>query len=198
MLKFMDFHQNTPKPPDDRANPQINPQANSQINHQDYHHSVKRIADRLAKIIERDTLVAQSITRLRNYLQVDRVVLYYFYSQWRGQVTLESLSTEEFSILGSTGADDCFNAEYAELYLAGRVRAMANIEVEPLHPCHQEFLRGMQVKANLVVPVLTNKGLWGLLVAHHCRSTHFWTKDEIILMQEIAKTLAEAPSICQS
>jgi GAF domain-containing protein len=194
----MDFHQNTPKPPDDRANHQANHQANRQINHQDYHHSVKRVADRLSKIIERDTLVDQAITRLRNYLQVDRVVLYYFYSQWRGQVTLESLSAEEFSILGSTGADDCFNAEYAELYLAGRVRAMANIEVEPLHPCHQEFLRGMQVKANLVVPVLTKKGLWGLLVAHHCRSTHFWTKDEIILMQEIAKTLAEAPSICQS
>lgn len=194
----MDFHQNTPKPPDDRANHPANHQANRQINHQHYHYSVKRVADRLSKIIERDTLVDQAITRLRNYLQVDRVVLYYFYSQWRGQVTLESLSTAEFSILGSTGADDCFNAEYAELYLAGRVRAMANIEVEPIHPCHQEFLRGMQVKANLVVPVLTKKGLWGLLVAHHCRSTHFWTKDEIILMQEIAKTLAEAPSICQS
>jgi len=194
----MDFYQSVPKPPDDRANHQADPQANHQANYQDYRHSINRVADRLAKNIERDTLVAQSITRLRNYLQVDRALLYYFYSQWRGQVTLESLSTEEFSILGSTGADDCFNDEYAELYLAGRVRAMANIEVEPIHPCHQEFLRGIQVKANLVVPVLTKKGLWGLLVAHHCRSTHFWTNDEIVLMQEIAKTLAEAPSICQS
>ncbi|NJL91607.1 MAG: GAF domain-containing protein [Coleofasciculaceae cyanobacterium SM2_1_6] len=148
--------------------------------------------------MERDTLVDQAITRLRNYLQVDRVVLYYFYSQWRGQVTLESLSTETFSILGSTGADDCFNGEYAELYLAGRVRAIANIEEETIHPCHREFLRSIQVKANLVVPVLTPKGLWGLLVAHHCRSPHFWTKDEIVLMQEVAKTLAIAPSICQS
>lgn len=194
----MDFHQIVPKPPDDRANQPANQPVNAQINHQDYHQSIKRVADRLAKVIERDTLVAQSITRLRNYLQVDRVVLYYFYSQWRGQVTFESLSAKEFSILGSTGADDCFNGEYAELYLAGRVRAIANIEVEPIHPCHQEFLREMQVKANLVVPVLTKKGLWGLLVAHHCRSTHFWTKDEIVLMQEIAKTLADAPSICQS
>lgn len=172
----MDFHQSVPKPPDDRANyqashqanHQADPQANHQANYQDYRHSINRVADRLAKNIERDTLVAQSITRLRNYLQVDRALLYYFYSQWRGQVTLESLSAEEFSILGSTGEDDCFNDEYAELYLAGRVRAMANIEVEPIHPCHQEFLRGIQVKANLVVPVLTKKGLWGLLVAHHC------------------------------
>jgi len=101
----MDFYQSVPKPPDDRANHQADPQANHQANYQDYRHSINRVADRLAKNIERDTLVAQSITRLRNYLQVDRALLYYFYSQWRGQVTLESLSTEEFSVVMHRNGD---------------------------------------------------------------------------------------------
>ena len=51
--------------------------------------------------------LVQRITHdLRNYLDVDRVLLYYFYRQWEGQVTFESISADEFSILGSTGQLD--------------------------------------------------------------------------------------------
>lgn len=63
-------------------------------------------------------------------------MLYYFYGQWEGQVTFESLSSKEFSILGSTGPDDCFNNEYAALYLAERIKAIANIELKPIEACH--------------------------------------------------------------
>jgi light-regulated signal transduction histidine kinase (bacteriophytochrome) len=68
------------------------------------HHErgLQRVLDRLRKTIERDALVRQTTNQLRELLQVDRVVLYYFYSQWEGQVTFESLSNEELSILGST------------------------------------------------------------------------------------------------
>jgi GAF domain-containing protein len=161
----------------------------------DYKHNIKRVIDRLTRSIERDTLVQETTMLLRKELRVDRVALYYFYSQWRGQVTFESLADERFSILGSTGGDDCFNDEYAELYLAGRVRAIADIQAEPIQLCHREFLESLQVQANLVVPILTAKGLWGLLVAHHCQSIHPWSSEDIGLMQQGAKTLAEAPTI---
>ena len=100
--------------------------------------------------------------------------------------------------MGSTGEDGCFNDEYAALYLAGRSRAIADIAVEPIHDCHREFLQGLQVQANLVVPVLVPKGLWGLLVAHDCRSIHPWSEEEMTLMQKAAKTLAESPAIRDS
>lgn len=160
-----------------------------------YNHSIKRVSDRLTRSIERDTVVQETTASLRKDLQVDRVVLYYFYSKWRGQVTFESFGDEKFSILGSTGGDDCFNDEYAELYLAGRVRAIADIQAEPIQLCHREFLESLQVRANLVVPILTARGLWGLLVAHHCQAIHPWLDTEIELMRRGAKVLAEAPSI---
>ncbi|HEY9748111.1 MAG TPA: GAF domain-containing protein, partial [Allocoleopsis sp.] len=93
------------------------------------------------------------------------------------------------------GADDCFNDEYAGLYLDGRVRAIADIETEPIQECHRDFLRSLQVRANLVVPVLTSKGLWGLLIAHHCQATHEWSAEEIKRMQQSATRLATAPTI---
>lgn len=156
---------------------------------------MSRIAQRLAQSLERDVLVQKTTDELRQMLQADRVVLYYFYQRWKGQVTFESLSAEHLSILGSTGADECFNDEYAALYLDGRVRAIADIQTEPIHECHRDFLRSLQVRANLVVPVLTSKGLWGLLIAHHCQATHEWSAEEIKRMQQSATRLATAPSV---
>lgn len=156
---------------------------------------LQRILTHLSTTLERDQLVEQITSDLQQQLKVDRVVLYYFYRQWKGQVTFEALSDSQFSIFGSTGPDECFNNEYAALYLEGRVRAIADIETEAIAECHREFLRSMQVRANLVVPVLIPQGLWGLLVAHHCQAIRPWTDADIVAMQQGAKSLAIAPSI---
>ena len=173
--------------------------------HSEFHQSCDRpeqglqnLLDRLVKTMQRNELVRQTTNQLRESLQVDRVVLYYFYGQWQGQVTFESLSSQEFSILGSTGADDCFNSEYAALYLAGRVKAIADIELEPIQPCHRDFLRNIQVRANLIVPILIPRGLWGLLVAHHCQGPHYWSPLDIEMMQIGAQTLATDRNILES
>ena len=163
-----------------------------------YDQGLQKVLNRLTEKMQRDALVRETTHQIRESLQVDRVALYYFYDQWEGQVTFESLSSKEFSILGSTGPEDCFNNEYAAMYLAGRVRAIADIELEAIQPCHRDFLRNLQVRANLVVPVLIPKGLWGLLAAHHCQSARSWSLSDIQLMQKGAQTLATSPCILES
>jgi GAF domain-containing protein len=160
-----------------------------------YERSLHRVIHHLTQTLERDALVAKTTNQIRIELRVDRVVLYYFYSRWQGQVTFESLSSPHLSILGSTGGDECFNDEYAAMYLAGRSRAIQDIESEEIQECHKDFLRSIQVKSNLVVPVLTTKGLWGLLVAHHCQTNRSWSSEDIKCMESGAKTLSTAPSI---
>ncbi len=159
---------------------------------------LKSVFERLSGTLQRDALIQETTSQLRQLLQVDRLVLYYFYRQWRGRVTFEALSDEQYTIFGSTGPDECFNGDYAAMYEAGRVRAIADIEVEPIQACHRDFLRSMNVRANLVVPVLTPKGLWGLLVAHHCQRSRVWTANDVEAMQRSAATLATAPEIRDS
>ncbi|MEA5595395.1 GAF domain-containing protein [Rivularia sp. UHCC 0363] len=159
---------------------------------------LERVLNRLKTTIVRDNLIIETTSRLRETLDVDRVVLYYFYSQWDGQVTFECLSSQELSILGSTGPNECFNDEYAALYLDGRIRAISDIESEPIADCHRDFLRNLDVRANLVVPILTENGLWGLLIAHHCQAPRLWTPSDIKMMQAEAKNLSKADSIRNS
>ena len=156
---------------------------------------LENIFNRLSQSLAEDKLIQSTTDDLRKQLMVDRIALYYFYRQWSGRVTFESLSSDNYSILGSTGPDDCFNGEYAALYLNGRIRAIADVETAQIAECHREFLKGIQVKANLVVPVLTSKGLWGLLVAHHCQSPVDWSQQQVEAMWQGSKTLALSPTI---
>ncbi|MGF1538335.1 MAG: GAF domain-containing protein [Elainellaceae cyanobacterium] len=156
---------------------------------------LSQVLSRLSQRLQRDRLVQRATDAVRDRLGVNRVVLYYFYRHWEGQVTFESLSHPRYSILGSTGPDECFNGDYAEMYLQGRVRAIADIEAADIHECHREFLRQVNVRANLVVPVLVSGNLWGLLVAHHCDSTRSWSASDVAQMLEAAEQLASSPTI---
>jgi GAF domain-containing protein len=62
--------------------------------------------------------------------------------------------------------------EYAALHETGWVRAIADIVIEPIHHCHRDFLQSLQIRANLAIPILTLKGLWGLLIAYYCHTPH--------------------------
>ncbi len=157
---------------------------------------LNRIINRLHGKLAEDKLVQNATNQTRNQLGVDRVVLYYFYRQWEGRVTFESLSSIEYSILGSTGPDECFNLEYADLYLKGRVNAIADVTSAPIAKCHQDFLMNMRVQANLVAPILTpSSGLWGLFIAHHCQSPFNWSGEQIEIMKAGAEELAVAQAI---
>ena len=159
---------------------------------------IQSILQRLHRPMQMDETVQQTTNELRASLRTDRVVLYYFYEEWEGRVTFESLSSEEYSILGSTGPDECFNGDYAALYLDGRVSAIADIETAAIAPCHRDFLQAIKVRANLVAPILTGKNkqtLWGLLVAHHCQGEKTWTDANIEHIKASASELAQASSI---
>ncbi len=156
---------------------------------------LKKLANRFAKNLEKDELIQITIDYLRNNLEVDRVVIYYFYRKWKGQVIYQSVKSSELSIFGSTGEDGCFNDEYAAMYLTGRIRTIADIEIEPMSLCHKEFLQSLQVRANLVIPILNSQGLWGLLIAHHCESPRTWLEKDIELMQLAAKNLESVAAI---
>lgn len=63
----------------------------------------------------------------------------------------------------------------------------------PVDPCHVEYLNLMGVKSTLVVPILKDKKLWGLLIAHHSKSKQFSQLD-LQIIQIITEQLELAIS----
>ncbi|MEO0967574.1 MAG: ATP-binding protein, partial [Cyanobacteria bacterium J06639_18] len=58
----------------------------------------------------------------------------------------------------------------------------------PVDPCHVEYLNLMGVKSTLVLPILKERELWGLLIAHHARAKNF-SQFELQIMQMITEQL---------
>ncbi|MEM9215416.1 MAG: ATP-binding protein [Cyanobacteria bacterium P01_F01_bin.150] len=147
---------------------------------------LNQISTQIRKSLRPDVIQQTTVHEIRQLLSADRVVIYRFEEDWRGQVIVESVVPPWCSTLGDLGADDCFSEEYAERYLQGRVRAISDVQAESVEPCHRDFLQQLQVQANLIVPILVQDDLWGLLIAHQCSGPRHWLQPEIELLQALA------------
>ncbi|WP_017297287.1 diguanylate cyclase domain-containing protein [Nodosilinea nodulosa] len=150
------------------------------------------IAQRIRQSLNLDEILATTVNEVRQFLAADRVFIYRLETDWSGVVVYESALEEWGSILGMNLIEPCFAERYIEPYRQGRIHAMDNIETAQLSPCYDQFLRSLQVKANLIVPILQDQTLWGLLIAHQCREPCRWQPIEIDLMQQLSTQVAIA------
>ena len=153
---------------------------------------VQRITSHIRQSLDLERILTTTVQEVRNLLNVDRVLIYRFNINWTGGVSAESVCDLQYSVQNQSIYDSCFGKDYAELYQQGRVTYNENIQTSNLQPCHIEFLAGLQVVANLVVPILQGNNLWGLLIAHHCSAPRVWQESEISLLQQLATQVAIA------
>ncbi|MDZ8106608.1 MAG: EAL domain-containing protein [Nostoc sp. DedQUE12a] len=153
---------------------------------------VAAVTQRIRQSLELDEILQTTADEVRQLFDVDRVVIYQFKPDWSGLVAVESLAQGCISILGFHVMDTCFQSTSAIYYQQGNSRATEDIETAGLSPCHVELLRSLQIRANLVVPILQQKRLWGLLIAHQCSSTRLWQQSEINLFNQVASQAAIA------
>jgi PAS domain S-box-containing protein len=132
-----------------------------------------------------DDILNSTVREVRNILQCDRVIIFKFLPDWGGIVLVESVADESKAILPLHLYDPCIGKEYVEPFKKGLITAKSDIYNSDLSPCHIEFLESLQVRANLVVPIIRGDELWGLLVAHHCSGPRQWQSSEIELLRQV-------------
>ncbi len=158
-----------------------------------YERILAKIALRIRQSLNLDEVLNTAVAEVRQFLQTDRVVIYRFEPDWSGIVVVESVSSDWSPTLGALIQDTCFTTEaQVQPYKQGRVRAIEDIYIEDIAPCHVELLARFQVRSNLVVPILQGDNLWGLLIAHHCSAPRRWQPWEIDLLEQLATHMAIA------
>ena len=129
---------------------------------------------------------------MREYLDCDRVIVYQLYPDGDGVIIAESVIPGVMSILGRVVQDHCFAKDFIQPYLNGRIQAVDNVFTANLSPCHLDLLLGIQIQANLVVPIIFHDRLWGLLAAQNCLQPRQWLEDELELLQKLGSQVAIA------
>ncbi|WP_299406925.1 PAS domain S-box protein [Acaryochloris sp. IP29b_bin.148] len=151
------------------------------------------IAARIRQSLDLHTILNTTVAEVRHLLETDRVLIFKLEKNWNGIVLVESVDTDQWpSILGTQIRDPCFPDIYGGSPDQLHASAIENIYTANLTPCHLELLIQFQIQANLVVPIILENQVWGLLMAHHCRSPRPWESLEIKLLSRLATHLAIA------
>ncbi|MFN4065674.1 MAG: EAL domain-containing protein [Thermosynechococcus sp.] len=148
-----------------------------------------RLTLNIRRSLDLETVLKTALEEVRQLLGVDRTLIFQFYADGRGEVVAESVAAAQFSLLHRPFYDPCFHRESAQAYVQGRVLAVADINTAEIRQCHRDFLKQLQVRALLVVPILEEERLWGLFLCHHCSSPRPWATDEVELIRQLGEQL---------
>ncbi len=176
------------------------------------HQRVDLFAEVTLKIrqsLQLEEILRTAVTEVQRILEADRVLIYQVFANGTGMPIKEAVIPDYAPILGVEFPEEVFPEDYRQLYIKGRVRAIADVHAADagLAECLIEFMDEWMVKAKLVAPILQNfksssksttetegERLWGLLIAHQCQAPRQWTDFELELMQQLANQIGIALS----
>jgi methyl-accepting chemotaxis protein PixJ len=157
----------------------------------------KAVREQLLSSISRAQTSAEMATPLsyileeaRAKLTADRVVIYRFFPDGGGHIVGESVVPGFVKALDDHIEDACIPAELMTAYGQGRTIATDDAMGTNYHPDHKQLFTKLQIKSNLVVPILQGQNVLGLLVAHHCADIHQWEEWETGYLVDFAAPIA--------
>jgi PAS domain S-box-containing protein len=152
------------------------------------------IIQRMRSSLNLDEILNATVKELHQVLESDRVLVYRIFADGTGTVIAESVSPNWPPVLNMIFPEEIFPPENYDRDVQGKVYTLGDREdeKESILPCLVEFLRKIQVKAKIVVPIIQNETLWGLLISHQCDRERQWEEWEIELLQNTADQLAIA------
>jgi two-component system, cell cycle sensor histidine kinase and response regulator CckA len=143
------------------------------------------IAQRIRKSLSLDEILRTTVEEVRQFLQVDRTLIYRLSKEGVGTVITEAVLPDYPAILGQSFPEEVFPQKFHQAYAQGKIRAVANVEQEEMEPCVREFVKQFGVQAKLVMPILQGEDLWGLLIVHQCHQPQQWESLDIELLKQL-------------
>jgi diguanylate cyclase (GGDEF)-like protein/PAS domain S-box-containing protein len=160
---------------------------------------LSEIAQGLNQQAHLDDILNYGVREARTLLASDRALIYQFLPGGDGVISAEAVATGWSPVIGQLVYDACLQETWAEPYRHGRIRSVDDVEHSDLAACHIEFLTRLQVKANLVVPILlrptldcAEPELWGLLIVHQCSGPRRWQPLHGQMLRQVATLMGFA------
>lgn len=160
------------------------------------------VITKIRESLDVKTIFKATTTEIRRLLSADRVAVFRFspngYDQ--GEFVSEDVQEGFLRTVGDKISDReaellvhrCFGDRYASEYDRGQTQAVSDIYQAGLSECHISILEQLQVRADLVVPLIKGDALWGFLCIHQCTAPRTWTNSEIDFIKQIAEHLSVA------
>lgn len=178
------------------------------------------ISTQIHRTLDLPLVLQTTVEQVQAFLHADRLIIYQFefvkvdgtvsnqsfdgYAG-RGRVAYEAIrqspdsrykDPELQSVLDITEYQDCFDdRQLWNKYRSGMTRSIDRVDLEyAQNQCMLDLMARSQIKSKLVIPIVVDRELWGLLIAHQCKSQRDWQARETEFLQHISEHLAFAIS----
>ncbi|MBA3922888.1 MAG: GAF domain-containing protein, partial [Nostocaceae cyanobacterium] len=127
--------------------------------------TLAKTVEKIRQSLDLDIIFKTTTQEVRQLLKVERVAIYRFYSDWRGEFVADSIVDDWTPLLKPQPIESTFLP-------AGR---------QGPYPRNETF-----------VPILQGEKLWGLLVAYQNSQPRYWQDEEINLLAQVGVQLGIA------
>ena len=134
----------------------------------------------------------QTLEGTRHLLKLDRLVIYRLNTNLGGGVISESVASGWSSALKLKVDDSCIPQKVLDAYSKGRVMVADDIFQSGFHGEHLKLLERLQVKASLIIPIISGDEIFGLLIAHSCSDVRNWHGSDINFLKRLSNELGLA------
>ncbi len=153
---------------------------------------VGAISQRIRQSLDLEKILQTTVAEIQQLLMANRVLIYRIFPDGTGSAIAEAVAPGWTRILDIVFPEEVFPQEIYQQYVRGRICAIADRDSGEVLPCLVEFLKQLQVRAKIAVPIVQQDTLWGLLIAHQCDRPRTWQPWEIHLLEQLATQLAIA------
>jgi methyl-accepting chemotaxis protein PixJ len=126
---------------------------------------------------------------MRVTLQLHRAIFFQMDANFAGKIVVESVDSTIKAIRGEEIVDTCLQTNRGCGYEAGRISAINDVYTTNLTECHLRMLERLEIRANIVAPVIVESRLHGLLIGHMSRAARQWQQSEVDLLAQVARQI---------
>lgn len=151
------------------------------------------IANDVRASLELGDVLQTAVEKVQMLFDSDRVSIWKMQLDRSVKITAEALGDGNHSNLGKVVLDPCFDApNWIDAYRQGQTHVVEDIYAHEMADCHRKLLEGLNIRAQIVVPIIQNGELWGMFSVIEGRNPRHWLVEEVRLLRELSVQLAIA------
>jgi methyl-accepting chemotaxis protein PixJ len=155
-----------------------------------YNNLLSDITLKLRQSLDRDEIIATALTNIQQAFELDRAVFITIDDRSQATVAAESLSPGTKSIIGEVVNDYLLEKDRILGYKKGLVMTIDDLDLMEFDDLKIDELQHLQVRANIVIPILVNTKLIGLIVGDMCHAPRNWDVKLIETIEKIATQIS--------
>ncbi len=143
----------------------------------------------LSNALTREKVYDISVSKTRQALKADRIIIYSFDKNWNGEIVAESVEDNYPRFMGTKIEDPSFIEKCIEQYYDNNLETINNIYALKLTDNLEKNKENLLRKANLIAPIVVENEFVALVLAHQYSDERKWNQVEIEFFLQIASQI---------